>query len=112
MCVGALRSHHISAVSLADCLMEQGEPHPCGVHGAMAARVALAGPELSAAMCCWCMKAGRTHRTLSSMVLVCRGFATCRLGDTVLRVGGYAGKWCFAPCLGMALAHMWLSRGS
>lgn len=43
-CVEALRSHHISAVSLAACLMEQGETHPCGVHGTMAARVALAGP--------------------------------------------------------------------
>lgn len=46
------------------------------------------------------------------MVLVCRGFATCRIGDTVLRVGGYHGTWCFATCQGMALAHMWLSRGS
>lgn len=43
LCVGALRSHHITAVSLAAHLMEQGETRPCGVHGTMAVRVALAG---------------------------------------------------------------------
>lgn len=41
--VGALRSQHIGAVSLAACLMEQGEAHPHGVHGTLAARAALAG---------------------------------------------------------------------
>lgn len=82
--VGALGSHHISAVSLAARVMEQGETHSREVHGTVAARVALARAELSAATCCRCMKAGRTHRSLSSMVLVCWGFATCGLGGTVL----------------------------
>lgn len=40
------------------------------------------------------------------------GFATYRLGDTVLCVGGYAGTMVFCSCQGMALAHMWFSRGS
>lgn len=103
---------HCATRALAARLTAQDETHPRGVHGAMVARVALAGPELSAAMCCWCLKAGRAHRSLSSMVLVCGGFATCRLGDAVLHVGGYAGTWCFATCQGTALAHMWFRRGS
>lgn len=112
LCAGALRSHHISAVSLAAHLVEQDEAHPHGVHGTMAARMALAGPELSAATRCRCMKAGRTHRSLSSMVLVCWGFATCGLGDTVLSVGGHAGTWCSATCQGTALAHICGSAGA
>lgn len=103
---------HCATTALAARLTEQGETHLRGVHGAMAARVAPAGPELSAATCCQCLKAGRAHRSLSSMVLVCGGFATWRLGGTVLHVGGYAGTWCFAICQGTALAHMWFSRGS
>lgn len=46
------------------------------------------------------------------MVLVCRGFPTVGLVDTVLRVGGYSGTWCFGTWQGMAVSHMWFSRGS
>lgn len=111
VCAGALRSHHISAVSLGAHLVEQGEAHRHGVHGTMAARVALA-LELSAATRCRCMKAGRTHRSLSSMVLVCWALPPVGLVTQCCVLVVMLAQRCSATCQGMALAHMWFSRGS
>lgn len=67
----------------------QGGMHPHRERGAIAARVAPADPELSATVCCRCLKAGRTRRHLSGTVLVRGGSAAHQLGDAGLRVGGY-----------------------
>lgn len=77
-------------------LPEQGETRPRGEHGAIAAGAAPADPELSAAVWCWCLKAWRTRRHLSSAVLVCGCSAAHQLGDVGLRVAGYASARCFA----------------
>lgn len=93
-------------------LPEQGGMHPHRERGAIAARAAPADPELSATVCCRCLKAGRTRRHLSGMVLVRGGSAAHQLGDVGPHVGGYTSTWCFATRQGTAPAQTRFKRGS
>lgn len=101
-----------ATTATAALLPEQGETHPHGERGAIAAGAAPADPVLSATVCCWCLKAGRTRRRLSGTVLVRGGSSACQLGDAGPRVGGYTSAWCFAAQQGMTPARMQFNMGS